>query len=133
VKLTLYTDGGSRGNPGAAAIGLVIFHGSENVKEFKKCIGIGTNNQAEYTAMITALELCFELKGTNIVAFSDSELMIKQLNGEYKVKNEILKKLYAQVKECAAKFETVVFQHVYRENPGIVIADRLVNQALDGL
>jgi ribonuclease HI len=133
VKLTLYSDGGARGNPGPAAIGLVIFNGEERVKDFKKCIGIGTNNQAEYAAMITALELCLEVHGTDIIAFSDSELMVKQLNGEYKVRNSELFKLWGRVKELEGKFSTVVFTHVFRENPGIVIADGLVNEALDGL
>jgi ribonuclease HI len=133
MKLTLYTDGGARGNPGPAAIGLVIFDGENNVKEFKKCIGIGTNNQAEYIAMITALGLCLELKGKDIVAFSDSELMVRQLNGAYKVRNSALFKLWNRVKELEGKFHTVVYTHVRRENPGIVIADRLVNEALDGI
>ncbi len=131
-KVILYTDGGARGNPGPAAIGIVIFHGKEEVKKFKKCIGIGTNNQAEYTALLKALELAKELGAEELEVYSDSELMVKQLHGQYKVKNEKLQQLFQKVKEKEKDFAAVHYRHVLRTNPGIVLADELVNKALDG-
>lgn len=130
-KLTIYTDGGARGNPGPAAIGIVLFHGKEKVKEYKKCMGIGTNNQAEYTALIKALELAKEFCAEELEIYSDSELMIKQLHGQYKVKNKKLQQLFHEVKEKEKEFAAVQYRHVFRTNHGIVLADELVNKALD--
>jgi len=132
MRLTIYTDGGARGNPGPAAIGVVIYDNKEKIKEFKKCIGIATNNQAEYTAMIKAFELAKDLKAKELKVYSDSELLIRQVTGEYRVKNEKLKELFSKLKSLEKNF-TVSYEHVFRENPGIVNADRLVNEALDGV
>lgn len=130
-KLTIYTDGGARGNPGPAAIGIVLFHDKEKVKEYKKCIGIGTNNQAEYTALLKALELAKEFGAEELEVYSDSELMIKQLHGQYKVKNKKLQQLFHEVRERQKNFSVIQYRHVLRTNPGIVLADELVNKALD--
>lgn len=130
--LTIYTDGGARGNPGPAASGFVIFTESgELVTEQGVFIGNTTNNVAEYTALIRGLAVCLENGGTNITVFSDSQLLVKQLNGEYKVRAPHLQPLYEAVKKAATEFVTIKYTHVRRENPGIVRADALVNKALD--
>jgi ribonuclease HI len=130
--LTIHTDGASRGNPGAAAYAYVISrHGEEAVEE-AGCLGEMTNNQAEYTALVRALEHALELGAENgIHVYSDSELMVKQMRGEYRVKNEELRGLYEQAKELADQFPgQVTFRHVRRgQNKR---ADALCNEALDG-
>src|ERR1700687_5430395 len=95
--LTAYFDGASKGNPGPAGIGGVIFEGHKVLTEIKKCIGIATNNQAEYSALIAVLEKASELGAEALSIFSDSELVVRQLNGEYRIKDSKLKVLYDQV------------------------------------
>ena len=130
--MIVFTDGGARGNPGPAAIGVVIFDDNEKfLTDYKERIGKSTNNQAEYKAIIKALELVDDTGVVNV--FSDSQLVVRQLNGVYKVKKVELKPLFDRVKELEKGFKTVVFSHVPRSNHGIVLADRLVNAALDGL
>ena len=132
--LNIYTDGGSRNNSaeGESAIGFIICN-SENKILYEKgqYIGKGTNNRAEYTALITALGVAKQYKGETINCYSDSQLMIKQLLGEYRVKNPGLSKLFDKVKELESDFKSVNYTHVRREHKMIVIADGLVNQALD--
>ena len=131
-KLIIYTDGASRGNPGPAGIGIVICNQSgEIVKEYKKFIGSTTNNIAEYRALIKALELASSFPANEIDCFSDSELMVKQLNGEYSVKNEKLGKLFFQVREKEKRFEKVKYFHVPREEEHLKRADQLANIAID--
>ena len=97
-ELHVYTDGGSRGNPGPAAIGVVVCSAEDVLLvEHKEFLGEATNNIAEYTAMIRALEIAKDFTTGLVICVSDSELMVKQLNGEYKVKAEHLKPLYGQV------------------------------------
>ena len=116
-KLVIYTDGACRGNPGPASIGIVICKESGTiVKEYKGFIGNATNNIAEYRALIKALELASDFSVTRVECFSDSELMVKQLNGAYRVKNEKLHELFLQVKEKERRFERVTYSHVPREN-----------------
>jgi ribonuclease HI len=126
---TIYTDGGSRGNPGPAAYAYVIKRaGAADIEE--KCyLGQTTNNIAEYTGMVKALEHALELGGRRIVVNSDSELMVKQMNGEYRVKNEGLKPLFDQASKLRRQFESVTFKHVYREQNSQ--ADGLCNEAMD--
>jgi ribonuclease HI len=130
--LTIHTDGASRGNPGAAAYAYTIEGGREIIEE-AGCLGEMTNNQAEYTALVRALEHALEL-GTQhrVVVHSDSELMVKQLRGEYRVKNEELRPLYELAVKLAGRFtRPVTFRHVRREQNRR--ADELCNEALDGL
>lgn len=129
-KVTFFTDGGARGNPGPAAAGAY----SPELGEFKRYLGVATNNQAEYTAIILALEAAkaYQQKHpelTEIQFFMDSELAVKQLNREYKVRDAILQKLFVQVWNAMHSFKTVTFQHVRREYNKE--ADRLVNEAID--
>jgi ribonuclease HI len=129
--LTIHTDGAARGNPGPAAFAYVISRDGAPPIEERGCLGRMTNNQAEYTALVRGLEHAARL-GTaqEINVFSDSELMVKQMRGEYRVKNEELRDLYEQARELAGHFPAVRFQHVRREQNKR--ADALCNEALDG-
>jgi len=132
-KITVFTDGGARGNPGPAAAGAVIYAGNERVI-CGKYLGKNTNNFAEYSAVIIALEKLLELQGFDpnelaIEVFADSLLVVKQLNGEYRVKNENIKPLWQRVKSQERGFAKVTFQHVPRERNRE--ADAEVNRILD--
>jgi ribonuclease HI len=129
--LTIHTDGAARGNPGPAAFAYVIArHGVSPIEE-AGCLGRMTNNQAEYTALVRALEHAARLgTGHRLVIHSDSELMIKQMRGEYRVKNEELRDLYRQARALSDRFAAVSFRHVRREHNRR--ADELCNEALDG-
>jgi ribonuclease HI len=131
--LTINTDGASRGNPGAAAYAYVILRDGQLLVEEAGCLGEMTNNQAEYTALVRALEHALELgPDDRVIVNSDSELMVKQLNGEYRVKNEELKPLYEEAVQLRRRFkQPVTFRHVRREQNKR--ADELCNEALDGL
>jgi ribonuclease HI len=126
----IYTDGASRGNPGKAALGVIIYdkNGQVLAKE-NKYIGITTNNVAEYKAVILGLETAKKIGATNVKLFADSQLLIRQLLGEYKVKSEGLKPLYMKVKELAITFKEFDPVHVPREKNKE--ADKLANEALD--
>lgn len=135
MNLSVHTDGASRGNPGAAAIAFVINGLPEGKVEYKETIGTYSNNQAEYRAMLSALEKLIELeiKNSDISFFSDSELMVKQIKGEYRVKDINLKPLFDRVLGNCAKLEDdgnqLQFNAIRRElNKD---ADRLANIALD--
>ena len=128
-KLQIYTDGGARGNPGPAGIGAVIWSGNELVGQHKKYIGKATNNQAEYKAVILALEEAKKLDPVELDFFLDSELVVKQLNREYKVKDKDLAPLFVRVWNLSMGFKKVTFTHVPREKNKE--ADKLVNEAID--
>jgi ribonuclease HI len=128
MKATLHTDGGARGNPGSAGIGAVLEIGGKQ-HEFKRYIGETTNNQAEYQALVMGLERAKEQGATEVDCLLDSELVVKQMNREYKVKDKDLAKQFMKVWNLMAEFKKVTFKHIYRENNKI--ADRLVNEAID--
>lgn len=130
MKLKIFTDGGARGNPGPAGLGVVIF--DENGRQLaavKKFLGDKTNNQAEYEAVIAAMERALELGATVLDFFLDSELVVKQLTGKYKIKNSGLAPLAGKVLSLSNKFMKVTFSHIRREKNQL--ADDLVNQAID--
>ncbi|NMC08368.1 MAG: ribonuclease HI family protein [Candidatus Lokiarchaeota archaeon] len=128
----LHTDGGSRGNPGPAAIGIVLEDtGGKIIKELKRYIGKATNNQAEYEALIEGLKLARLYWKGALECFTDSELLIKQINGEYDVKNKELKVAHAAVEKLVKQFPSVTFIHVRRADKMQSLADKLVNEALD--
>lgn len=131
--LTIYTDGASRGNPGNAASAWLILDGTNVLESEVISAWKNTNNFAEYTAIISALKAAvkFSKPDTKIELFSDSELVISQMNGRYAVRSENLIKLNAEAKSAANKFASVKFTHVPRENPYIGSCDWLCNQALD--
>src|SRR5262245_27206234 len=130
--LTIHTDGASRGNPGAAAFAYIISRAGEDDIEEADCLGQMTNNQAEYTALVRALEHSRRLGVDHrLIVHSDSELMVKQMKGDYKVKNEELRGLYQQARRLAEEFKgDVAFKHVRRELNKR--ADESCNEALDG-
>lgn len=128
-KLVINTDGGARNNPGPAGIGVVFSDGQGKVIEsYKKYIGEATNNSAEYQALIFALEKASVLEAEEIECRLDSELIVKQLKGEYKVKDADLKEFFAAAQELIF-FKPAKFVHVSREKNKL--ADRLVNEAID--
>lgn len=129
MKLIIFTDGGARGNPGPAGIGVVIKDGVKILKEYGEYIGETTNNQAEYRALISALESAKKLGGTEIQLFMDSELIVKQLKGEYRVRDAKLAPLYLKVYNLRAGFKKFFVSHIPREKNKE--ADNLVNRALD--
>ncbi len=128
VKINI--DGASRGNPGGSGLGVVVYdsHGSE-IKRLSEYIGITTNNIAEYTALIYALQEALILRVKNVAVFSDSELLVKQVNGEYIVRNEDLKRLVKQFGHLRRGFCEVSVEFVERENNKT--ADLLANQAIE--
>lgn len=130
MKATIHVDGGSRGNPGPAAFAFVIRIDGQPDVEGAATIGTATNNIAEYTALIRALEKSAELGLRDLAILSDSELMVKQMNGEYRVKNAELQDLYAEASDLRRRFDRVTLDHVRREKNKR--ADELCNLALDG-
>jgi ribonuclease HI len=129
-KLTIYTDGAARGNPGPAAIGAVIKDDKSNiVASISRCLGVTTNNQAEYRAIIAALEKAVSLGARQVALYSDSELVVKQINGQYKVKHAALRPLYMEVVRLTGALESFKIAHIPREKNAA--ADALANKALD--
>lgn len=132
MKFFIYTDGGSRGNPGNSAIGGVGFdEDGEEVFRYSKFLGIHTNNFAEYSSLIFALEKCLEFKADEVFATSDSELMVRQINGIYKVRDKNIKVLFEKVLSLAKKFKSFKIVHKRRSEEKMPLADALVNEAMD--
>ena len=130
MKARLSTDGGARGNPGPAAYGYVLESDDGHVLDARgETIGVATNNVAEYRGLIAGLEKALELGVTNLEVVSDSELVVKQMQGDYKVKNETLRELNDRATDLARRLEKVAYTAVRRAHNEL--ADRLVNEALD--
>jgi ribonuclease HI len=130
VKATLYTDGGARGNPGPAAYGYVLEdEDGATLAAHGEAIGVATNNVAEYSALLAGLRRAAELGVTELDVVSDSELMVRQMLGQYKVKNEALRDLWEEAGALARRVGRVTYRNVRREHNQL--ADRLVNEALD--
>ena len=131
-SLRIYTDGGSRGNPGNSAIAFIIEDTEGTILEkHSEYIGTTTNNVAEYTAFIKALKKAVTYGAIEVSCFSDSERVIKQLNGEEKSK--VLAGLYKKVKDIEKNFKNIKYSHLSREDPRIKRVDRLVNMQLNKL
>ncbi len=131
VRARLWTDGGARGNPGPAAYGYVLEGDDGTVlAAHGEAMGVATNNVAEYSALIAGLEKALELAVGDLEVVSDSELMVKQMRGEYKVKNAALRELSLRAGQLAREVGSVRYTAVRREHNEL--ADRLVNEALDG-
>jgi len=130
VKARLFTDGGARGNPGPAAYGFVLEGEDGTVLAAEgQAIGVATNNVAEYRALLAGLERARALSLTSVEVVSDSELLVKQMRGEYRVKNEALRELSLEAARIARDIGSVSYTAVRREHNEL--ADRLVNEALD--
>jgi ribonuclease HI len=129
VAWTIHIDGAARGNPGPAAFAFIIQkEGSPSIEE-RGVLGVTTNNLAEYSALVRALERAAKLGAQRLIIHSDSELLVKQMNGAYRVKNPDLRVLYDRAKELIGQFDQVVIRHVRREHNSR--ADELCNEALD--
>ena len=130
-RVTVNVDGGARGNPGPAAIGAVLRNGDGTVlEEVGEKIGEATNNVAEYRALLRGIEMAAGHGAEDLELIGDSELVVRQVEGRYKVKNPGMKKLHEEVKQALRNFDSWSIRHVRRaENAD---ADRLVNEALDG-
>lgn len=137
MKVILHTDGGARGNPGPAAIGIVITIPPNDQKQYSQYIGKTTNNQAEYSALIFALKKLKQIFGKNkikdleVECYLDSELVVNQLNGKYKILEKGLQPLFLEVWNLKIDFKNVNFNYIPREENKE--ADKLVNQALNAL
>lgn len=130
MKAKLFTDGGSRGNPGPAAYAFVLETDDGTVLDARgEPIGVATNNVAEYSALVAGLERAAEVGVTELEVVSDSELLVKQMRGEYRVKNEALQVLFLDASRLARRVGRVTYTSVRREHNEL--ADRLVNEALD--
>jgi len=130
VKARLWTDGGARGNPGPAAFAYVLEAEDGTVLDARgEAIGIATNNVAEYSALVAGLARAVETGVRELEVLSDSELMVKQMRGEYRVKNRDLQSLFLDASRAAREIGQVTYVHVRREHNEL--ADRLVNEALD--
>lgn len=129
MELTIYTDGASRNNPGEAGAGIYILREGEPIERIARYLDTTTNNIAEYTAAIIGLERAVQLGASSVKLKADSELLVKQLNGLYKVKNEGLKPLHAKAKELIARIGSVEVQYIPRERNKE--ADALANKAID--
>jgi len=130
VRAKLFTDGGSRGNPGPAAYAFVLEAEDGTVLDARgEAIGVATNNVAEYAALVAGLERAVEVGVDELEVVSDSELLVKQMRGEYRVKNRALQDLFLEASELARKLQRVTYTAVRREHNEL--ADSLVNEALD--
>ena len=133
------TDGGSRGNPGPAAIGVVFFDPDQNmIYSYKECIGKGTNNEAEYRAIIKALEILLKSKwfaenniaNKKVICRLDSKLVVEQINGAWKIKEDRIKEFMVKIRSMIDQVHlNIIFVHIPREENKA--ADKLVNEALD--
>ena len=131
MKARLFTDGGARGNPGPAAYAYVLEAEDDTVLDSDgQPIGVATNNVAEYRALVAGLERAAELQVGDVEVVSDSELLVKQMTGEYRVKNAALRELSVEAARLARRIGSVTYTAVRREQNEL--ADRLVNEALDG-
>ena len=130
MRARLWTDGGARGNPGPAAFAYVLEAEDGTVLDARgEAIGVATNNVAEYSALVAGLERAVEAGVRELEVRSDSELMVKQMRGEYRVKNRDLQTLFLDASRLARELGGVTYTHVRREHNEL--ADRLVNEALD--
>jgi len=127
-KLEIFIDGASKGNPGPSGIGIVVCDGSNVIRNISVFIGDSTNNIAEYTALIYGLQECLIIRADSVKINSDSQLLCRQLNGQYKVKDPGIKRLYDQAMHLFTGFKEVVIVNIPRtENKG---ADKLANEAV---
>lgn len=129
-RVIIHSDGVSRGNPGPAAIGAIIVDGSGRLlATISRRIGRATNNQAEYRAVIAALEEAIKLGAWQVVLYSDSELIVRQIRGDYRVKKQALKPLYWRQKQLQGSLENFTIKHIPRQQNKE--ADRLANKAFE--
>jgi ribonuclease HI len=127
----IFSDGGSRGNPGPSAYAVVVTKDDRVIRQHSEFLGIRTNNYAEYRGLIAGLAIAVELKADAAEFIMDSELVVRQMNGEYKVKNENIMNLYHDAKALSSLIPNITFRNVRRTEMMIPLADALVNKELD--
>lgn len=129
-KIIIFSDGGARGNPGPAGAGAVLYDKNKKIiANISKFLGHTTNNQAEYQALILALEKAIIFKAKEVICYLDSELVVRQLKHEYKVKNKDLAPLFLKIHNLSLQFDKIAFFHIPREQNQV--ADKLANEAMD--
>lgn len=132
-EVKLFSDGGCRGNPGPGAIGLLILdEANQELDKHAECIGQTTNNRAEYRALIKGLDLCAKHTRGCVYCFTDSQLIVKHMNGAYRLKNDELRSLFYEVKKREQVFQEVIYQRIERTNPYMRKVDKLLNEAFEG-
>jgi ribonuclease HI len=131
MRVSLYCDGGSRGNPGPSACAYIIYSAETLLWSDARCMGRGTNNEAEYLGLIGGLERCLALGADEVDVTMDSELVVRQMQGRYKVRAANLAALHERAAALARRFVRFSISHSPREGARMPEADRLVNQALD--
>jgi len=132
MKLFIYTDGGSRGNPGPAAFALVITdEAGKVIREYGRYLGKMTNNEAEYSGAIAALKEAEDLGATEVEVISDSEVLVRQVNGQYQCRASNLQPFLSDLRERMGRFKQVTFRNVRREHPMVARADELLNREQD--
>ncbi len=130
MKYIIFTDGGARGNPGPAATGIIVRNtNNEIIMEDGEFLGVATNNDAEYSALVRAITTLKEKGATEIDCYLDSELVVKQLKGQYKVKNDRMLSAYNKIKELEKSFAKITYTHIPRSKN--TEADAIVNRILD--
>ncbi|MDR2700134.1 MAG: ribonuclease HI family protein [Nitrososphaerota archaeon] len=130
-RLILYSDGGARGNPGSAAAAFIAIENNEIIKTDAHFLGTRTNNQAEYEALTMALEYALQTGAEEVTCYLDSELVGRQMTGQYKIKNPEIQKLYLKAHAIRVQFKKIEFYNITRNNKYIQKADTLVNKTLD--
>lgn len=129
----LFTDGGCKGNPGPGAIGFLIVDDNNNeLKHHCECIGHTTNNRAEYKALICGLDQCAKYTRKRVTCYTDSQLLMNQMSGVWRLKNDALRELFFEVKRHEQAFEEVIYTSVKRTNPYMRKVDRSLNEAFEG-
>lgn len=129
--LRIFSDGGSRGNPGPSAYAIVVTENGKVIHEHSEFLGEHTNNYAEYRGLIAGLSKAIELKAQEVEFVMDSQLVIRQMTGEYKVKSEAIKELYEDAKNLASMIPKVKFTNVRRSELMVPRADALLNEEMD--
>jgi len=133
TRVLLYSDGSCKSNPGPGSVGIVICNDDNSLlHEYSACIGYCTNNQAEYRALIKGLDLCARYTRGEVVCFCDSELIVKQLTGRYRLRDDFLRNLFHEVNRNKVPFSQVHFQNVNKANQRLQRADALAKQAQEG-
>ena len=131
MSLVIYSDGGSRGNPGPSAYAVVVTRDGKIIYEHAQFLGVNTNNYAEYRGLIAGIVKAIELGADDVEFIMDSELVIKQMNGEYKVKSPNIMELHRDAKALSSQIPKVRFTHVRRSNEFVSRADALLNHQMD--
>ena len=131
MSLVIYSDGGSRGNPGPSAYAIVVTRDGKVIHEHTEFLGTNTNNYAEYRGLIAGIVKALEMKEDDVEFVMDSELVIKQMRGEYRVKSDNIRELHFRAKRLSSDIPHVKFTHVRRENEFVSRADALLNAEMD--